>query len=200
VSKFTPANNRRYIAINKPYAVLSQFTREPNSDKRTLADFGLPESVYPIGRLDFDSEGLLILSDDSRVNSRLLDPKHAHRRTYLVQIERIPEHHAMNQLCSGVVLDGRLTAPATARRLETEPPVPERDVPIRFRKNVPTCWIELTLTEGKNRQVRRMTAAVGHPTLRLLRASIGALNLFDLNLSPGQWCELSFAQIERLFS
>ncbi len=198
-TSFKPRADRTYIAINKPYGVLSQFSPEDNSDKRTLAEFSLPKEVYPIGRLDYDSEGLLILSDDTRLNSKLLDPEHAHRRTYLVQIERIPEEAALQKLRNGVLLDGRKTLPAEATLLEDAPAVWEREVPIRFRKTVPTCWIALTLTEGKNRQVRRMTAAAGHPTLRLVRQSIGALCIFQLELRPGQWCKLSEPDMFNLF-
>lgn len=188
------------LALNKPYGVLSQFTPEPGSRWRTLAEFGLPKDVYALGRLDADSEGLLLLSDEPGLNSRLLDPQHAHRREYWVQVERIPESGALAQLASGVVLDGRRTLPCVARRLEPAPRFPPRDPPIRVRKNVPDCWLGLELTEGRNRQVRRMTAAVGHPTLRLVRARIGQLRLEELQLSPGKWCELTSAQRQLVFA
>lgn len=183
-----------FYAFNKPFAVLSQFSSD-GSDKRTLAEFGFPSGVYPIGRLDFDSEGLLLLSNDGSLNKRLLDPKNAHARTYLVQVENIPNEDALEKLRYGVLIEGRKTLPAAVRLLESTPDLPPRPVPIRFRKNIPTRWIELTITEGKNRQVRKMTAAVGHPTLRLVRIAIGDLSLFDLQLSPGEKKELSLREL-----
>ncbi|HLX72322.1 MAG TPA: pseudouridine synthase [Verrucomicrobiae bacterium] len=176
------------IAFNKPYGVLSQFTPD-GSPNRTLAEFGFPKGVYPIGRLDADSEGLLLLSDEPELNHRLLHPKQAHEREYWVQIERIPSEVALRELGKGVVVQGRETLPSRAWMLDPQPELPPRDPPIRFRKTVPTCWIGLELIEGKNRQVRRMTAAVGHPTLRLMRARIGQFNL--ANLEPGKWKTLS---------
>ena len=140
-----------------------------------------------------------MLSDDSRLNNFLLSPAFAHGRTYLVQVERIPAPAALEKLSGGIIIDGHKTLPARVCLLEREPQVPEREVPIRFRKNVPTAWLELTLFEGKNRQVRRMTAAVGHPTLRLLRVSIGLLKLFDLGLLPGEWKLLSEAELNLCF-
>lgn len=176
------------IAFHKPYGVLSQFTPD-GSPNRTLAEFGFPGGVYPIGRLDADSEGLLLLSDEAALNQRLLHPTRGHERTYWVQVERIPSDSVLAMLASGVVIQGRKSLPCRARKLEPQPEVPPRDPPIRFRKSVPDCWIELDLIEGKNRQVRRMTAAVGHPTLRLLRVSIGD---FQLGAHPvGTWRELS---------
>lgn len=176
------------IAFNKSYGVLSQFTPD-GSPNRTLADFGFPPGVYPIGRLDADSEGLLLLSDEAALNQRLLHPTRGHERTYWVQVERIPSAEALRTLASGVTIQGRKTLPCRARMLEPQPEVPPRNPPIRFRKSVPDCWIELELIEGKNRQVRRMTAAVGHPTLRLVRVTIGS---FELGKLPsGQWRELS---------
>lgn len=182
------------LAIHKPYGVLSQFTPEPGSAWRTLADFGLPKGVYPLGRLDADSEGLLLLSDEPGLNTRLMDPRHAHRREYWAQVERIPGDRELAQLAGGVVIGGYRTLPGRARRLEPAPDWPPREPPIRVRKNVPDCWISLELTEGKNRQVRRMTAAVGHPTLRLVRVRIGALTLSGLGLEPGRWRELTAAE------
>lgn len=179
------------LAIHKPYGVLSQFTPEPGSAWRTLADFGLPKNVYPVGRLDADSEGLLLLTDEAGLNTRLLDPKHYHRREYWVQVERIPSDEALAQLARGVKIGDYSTLPCRAWRLDPPPPLPPRDPPVRFRKTVPDGWIALELTEGKNRQVRRMTASVGHPTLRLVRARIGALTLPGLNLAPGKWRELT---------
>jgi 23S rRNA pseudouridine2457 synthase len=176
------------LAFHKPYGVLSQFTPD-GSPNRTLAEFGFPKGVYPIGRLDADSEGLLLLSDEAALNARLLEPRHAHGRVYWAQVERIPEDAALAQLQAGVIVAGRKTLPCRARRLDPQPQVAPRDPPIRFRKNVADCWIELELVEGKNRQVRRMTAAVGHPTLRLMRVRIGGFGLEEL--AAGQWRELT---------
>ena len=176
------------IAFHKPYGVLSQFTPD-GSPNRPLSEFGFPENVYPIGRLDADSEGLLLLSDEPAWNARLLEPRHAHEREYWVQVERIPEAKSLKQLEAGVLIQGRMTLPCHAKLLEPQPEIPPREPPIRFRKNVPDCWISLELIEGKNRQVRRMTAAVGHPTLRLLRTRIGRLTLGDL--PAGGWSFLS---------
>jgi len=227
------------IAFHKPYGVLSQFTPD-HPGQRTLAEYGFPKRVYPIGRLDADSEGLLLLSDEPELNERLLHPRHAHEREYWAQVERIPSREALQKLSRGVLIQERKTLPCRAwlldpqpvetmkcyslspreeragRELErgaipktsspqpspplgeergksgahgvSPPAIPPRDPPIRFRRNVPTCWIGLELIEGKNRQVRRMTAAIGHPTLRLLRVRIGELRVD--NLLPGQWREL----------
>ena len=172
------------IAFHKPYGVISQFTRD-GADFRTLAEFGFPQRVYPLGRLDADSEGLLLLSDESEWNERLLHPRHGHRRVYWAQVERIPAAEALGKLAKGVLVEGRKTLPCCARLLEPQPELPPRDPPIRFRKNVPDCWIALELLEGRNRQVRRMTAAIGHPTLRLIRVQIGKFQLGDL--TAGKW-------------
>ena len=180
------------IAFHKPYGVLSQFTPD-GSPNRTLAEFGFPKGVYAIGRLDADSEGLLLLSDEPELNERLLHPNAAHGRTYWVQVERIPSPAALKRLERGVVIQGRETLPCRAWLIEPQPQIPPRDPPIRFRKNVPDRWIALELVEGKNRQVRRMTAAIGHPTLRLIRVKIGAFELGAL--AAGEWRELS--QVER---
>jgi 23S rRNA pseudouridine2457 synthase len=177
------------LAFHKPYGVLSQFTSEPGSRWRTLADFGLPPRVYALGRLDADSEGLLLLSDEAGLNSRLLDPEAAHPREYWAQVERIPEDAALARLARGVDLDGWRTRPCQVARLDPARELPPRDPPVRFRKSVPDCWLRLTLTEGKNRQVRRMTAAIGHPTLRLVRVRIGDFALGAL--APGHWRELN---------
>ncbi|MBC8003068.1 MAG: pseudouridine synthase [Opitutaceae bacterium] len=176
------------IAFNKPYGVLSQFTAD-GSPNRPLADFAFPRNVYPIGRLDADSEGLLLLSDEPELNERLLHPRHGHRRIYWVQVEGNPTTKSLQQLQSGLVIQGRTAQPCRAWRLDPQPTVSPRDPPIRFRKSVPDCWIALELTEGKNRQVRRMTAAIGHPTLRLLRVQIGSYLLGDLPVEA--WKELS---------
>ena len=177
----------RYFTIYKPYQVLTQFTSQ--TGKSTLADFfKVPGNVYPVGRLDYDSEGLLILTDDVNINHRLLHPLHKHEREYWVQVEGQVTTEAVMQLKKGVTItiDGKAykSQPATATIFADEPPVPERNPPIRFRKSIPTSWLSLTLTEGKNRQVRRMTAAVGFPTLRLIRYRIATLTLVDLE--PGQ--------------
>jgi 23S rRNA pseudouridine2457 synthase len=179
------------IALNKPYGVLSQFTPEPGSAWRTLAEFGLSANVYPLGRLDADSEGLLLLSDEPGLNTRLMDPRHAHPREYWALVERVPDDAALARLARGVKIGAHTTLPCRVRRLEPAPDLPPREPPVRFRKNVPDCWLALELTEGKNRQVRRMTAAVGHPTLRLVRARIGRLTLASLALAPGKWRELA---------
>jgi len=188
------------LALYKPYGVLSQFTPEPGSHWRTLAEFGLPPSVYPIGRLDADSEGLLLLTGETVLNERLLHPSHGHRREYWVQVERIPTANALAGLAAGLQIGNRQTLPGKAKRLDPAPDVAPRDPPIRVRKTVPDCWIALELTEGKNRQVRRMTAAIGHPTLRLLRVRIGGLTLTDLSLAPGAWRELSDAERALVFT
>lgn len=192
--KFKPRTDCRYLAFFKPYGVLSQFTVPPDSAKETLAAFGFPPNVYPIGRLDWDSEGLLLLSDDGALNHYLLNPAHQHPRTYWAQVENVPSQAELQKLCHGVIIEGKKTLPAQARLID-EPTLPPRPVPIRFRKNIPTAWIELVLHEGRNRQVRKMTAAVGHPTLRLLRKAIGELQLLDLNLLPGQWVDLELDQL-----
>ena len=207
------------IAFHKPYGVLSQFTGD-GSANRPLAEFGFPQNVYPIGRLDADSEGLLLLSDEPEWNERLLHPKHAHEREYWAQVERIPTPAALKKLERGVVVQGRKTVPCRAWILEPQPEIsvvaadvsrlqdsnsqsgltsaatvvqiPPRHPPIRFRKNVPDCWIGLELIEGKNRQVRRMTAAIGHPTLRLLRVRIGGLKLGTL--AAGEWKVLTIEE------
>lgn len=176
------------IAFNKPYGVVSQFTPD-GSGNRTLAEFGLPARVYPIGRLDSDSEGLLLLSDEAALNERLLHPRHAHAREYWAQVERVPAAQALETLAAGVVLQGRPTLPCRVWRLEPQPDLPPREPPIRFRKSVPDCWIALELVEGKNRQVRRMTAAIGHPTLRLVRVRIGRFELGAL--AAGEWRALT---------
>jgi 23S rRNA pseudouridine2457 synthase len=199
------------LALNKPYGVLSQFTPEPGSAWRTLAEFGLPPDVYPLGRLDADSEGLLLLSDEPGLNTRLLDPRHAHAREYWAQVERVPTDATLARLACGVKLGtgrvqqdcaptGFTTLPCKVRRLEPAPELPPRVPPVRFRKNVPDCWLALELAEGKNRQVRRMTAAVGHPTLRLVRVRIGALTLASLTLTPGRPRELTIAERKAVFA
>jgi len=175
------------IAFHKPYGVISQFTPD-GSPNRTLAEFGFPKDVYPLGRLDADSEGLLLLSDEPGLNTRLLDPQNAHPRCYWTQVEGIPTPTALEKLSQGVSIGDHHTLPCRVWLLDPQPQLPPRDPPIRVRKNIPDCWIALELTEGKNRQVRKMTAAVGHPTLRLIRVRIGQLELGDLPLR--QWRKL----------
>jgi 23S rRNA pseudouridine2457 synthase len=186
------------IALHKPYGVLSQFTPEPGSKWRTLVDFKLPPKVYALGRLDADSEGLLLLSDEPGLNSRLLDPAAGHRREYWVQVEGVPDEAALAQLARGVKIEGEMTLPGAARRLDPAPAIAPRVPPIRVRKTVPDSWLALELTEGRNRQVRRMTAAVGHPTLRLLRARIGKFSLGEL--PAGQWRELTPGERTAVFA
>ncbi len=185
------------LAFNKPYGVLSQFMPD-GSPNRTLAGFGFPKGVYPIGRLDADSEGLLLFSDEPGLNTRLLDPERGHSRRYWAQVERIPTTGALAQLAGGVTIQEYRTRPCKAWMLDPQPEVPPRDPPIRVRKNVPDCWIALELTEGKNRQVRRMTAAIGHPTLRLLRVRIGNLELGTL--AAGTWREIDSDERSGLFA
>ncbi|NJN85787.1 MAG: pseudouridine synthase [Leptolyngbyaceae cyanobacterium SL_7_1] len=200
----------RYLLFYKPYNVLTQFTHpgetgspatgaEAIAPARTLKQFIPIANVYPVGRLDQDSEGLLLLTDDGALQHRLSDPKFHHPRTYWVQVERIPSQADLNQLRQGVTIrvNGKdyRTRPIAAQ-LIPEPTLPPRDPPIRFRKTVPTAWLEITLTEGKNRQVRRMTAAIGFPTLRLVRVAIAHLRLEGL--SPGEWRDLTPEERQRL--
>ena len=180
------------IAFHKPYGVLSQFTGD-GSPNRPLAEFGFPKNVYAIGRLDADSEGLLLLSDEAKWNDRLLNPRHAHEREYWAQVERIPVRESLDKLQKGLVIQGHKTLPCRAWLLEPQPEMPPRVPPIRFRKSVPDCWIGLELVEGKNRQVRRMTARVGFPTLRLIRSSIGDISVREI--PPGSWREIDAGSI-----
>lgn len=183
------------ILFHKPYGVLSQFTRE--AGKQSLADFGpFPPDVYPVGRLDADSEGLLLLTNDAALKHRLTSPEHGHSKTYLVQIERFPDAQVLERLRNGVTIQGKKTRPAVVKLLANNPKLQERPVPVRFRKSVPTAWLEMTLTEGRNRQIRHMTAAVGHPTLRLVRVRIGSLDLGGLE--SGKSRQLTGKEIGRL--
>ena len=174
------------IAFHKPYGVLPCFT-DPEG-RPTLADFIDLPRVYAAGRLDRDSEGLMILTADGALAHHITDPKHKLSKVYLAQVERVPDE-ALQRLRQGVMLNGRRTRPADVRLLKEEPALTERPIPIRFRKNVPTAWLSLTLHEGMNRQVRRMTAAVGHPTLRLVRVAVGPIELGDLPV--GRWRPLT---------
>jgi 23S rRNA pseudouridine2457 synthase len=186
-----------FFIFYKPFGVLCQFTGEPG--RRTLSDFGpFPKDVYPVGRLDTDSEGLLLLTNDGGTKHLLLEPRFGHRRTYLAQVERTPSNDALRQLRSGVVIEGKATKPAEVELLKDEPELPGREVPIRFRKTVPTAWLKLSISEGRNRQVRKMTAAVGHPTLRLVRTDFGPLTLSGLR--PGEHRALSATEVTALLS
>jgi 23S rRNA pseudouridine2457 synthase len=172
------------IRFNKPYGVLSQFT--PEGKWRGLKDFIALPGVYVAGRLDADSEGLLLLTDDGQLQARIADPRFKMEKTYLAQVEGIADDAALQALCSGVMLNDGMTLPARARAVEAPAYLWERDPPIRVRQTKPTSWIELTIREGRNRQVRRMTAAVGLPTLRLIRTNIGPYNVMDLPLATWQ--------------
>ena len=191
----------RALRLWKPCGVLTKFTDAEG--RPTLADYVDVDGVYAAGRLDLDSEGLLILTDDGRINARLTEPRYHHPRTYWAQVERIPDEAALDKLRRGILLKDGPTRPALARLLAGEPqvnsePLPARPVPIRERRSIPTAWLELTLTEGRNRQVRRMTAAVGYPTLRLVRCAIGGITLDGL--TPGAWDWLTPPQIRALLA
>ncbi len=188
------------IIFYKPYDVLCQFTdQDLTSQRKTLKDYINIPNVYPVGRLDRDSEGLLVLTDNGQLQHRLAHRKYAHPRTYLVQVERIPNEQSLQKLRQGIKIKDYLTRPAKVKIIEQEPNLPERNPPIRFRKTIPTCWLEITLTEGRNRQVRRMTAAVGYPTLRLVRVAMGIKSnrnakyhyLRLQKLQPGEWREIN---------
>jgi len=185
----------RLIVFNKPYGVLSQFT--PHDGHPGLAAFGLPAGVYPAGRLDHDSEGLLLLTDDGWLQHRVTDPCGKQPRTYWAQVEGVPTEEALRRLAHGVRLRDGPTRSCRVRLLETPPRLPPRTPPIRSRRNAPTAWLELVLTEGRNRQVRRMTAAVGFPTLRLVRCAIGKLRLEDL--APGAWRQVTACAMAAAF-
>ncbi|MEI6065342.1 MAG: pseudouridine synthase [Pseudanabaena sp. ELA748] len=189
-------NNPKYILFYKPYGVLCQFTDDSASPRPTLKEYiDIPE-VYSVGRVDFDSEGLLLLTNDGQLKHRLIDPQFEHTRTYWVQVDGIPTAEALQKLRDGVTIQGYHTKPAIAKLLDAEPDLPVREPPIRFRANIPTAWLELVLTEGKNRQVRKMTAAVGFPTLRLVRVAIAHLRLEDLEV--GHWRELTEQELQKL--
>ncbi len=180
----------RYLKFFKPYDVLTQFTDE--SGRATLKRYIPLPGLYPVGRLDRDSEGLLLITDDGRLAHRLTDPRYEHPKTYLVQVEKVPTPESLEALRRGVVLKDGPTRPAEVELLADPPDLPERPVPIRFRKNVPTAWLRLTIREGRNRQVRRMTACVGFPTLRLVRVGVGPIVLGGL--APGEWRDLTIEE------
>ena len=184
----------RHVILFKPHGVLTQF--RDAEGRETLKDYVDIPAVYPAGRLDLDSEGLLILTDDGRLANRLTDPRHRLSKTYLAEVEGIPTPEAIDALQRGVLLKDGPTLPAIVRALPDLPELPPRRVPIRFRKNVPTSWLELAIREGRNRQVRRMTAAVGLPTLRLVRVAIGPIGIG--NLKPGDWRDLTDAELAAL--
>lgn len=182
----------QYILFHKPYGVLSQFT--PEDGARSLAEFDLPAGVYPAGRLDKDSEGLLLLTDDGPLIEQLLNPRNEKPKTYWALVERLPDEASLQRLRDGLRIEDYTTRPCTAEVLQPQPDVEPRDPPVRMRKSVQDVWLEITVVEGKNRQVRKMTAAIGHPTLRLVRRSIANLRLNDLPL--GQWKAIARTDIE----
>ena len=186
----------RCIILNKPYGVPSQFSDRAGEFGRTLRDYVSAPGVYPAGRLDRDSEGLLLLTDDGGLLHQLTDPGFAHPKSYLVQVEGVPAESAVESLRRGVMVQGRRTLPAQVRLLTAEPELWPRIPPIRFRKSVPTAWLEIVLREGRNRQIRRMSAAVGLPTLRLVRWALGPLTV--AGLAPGEWRELGAPDLLQL--
>ena len=189
-------NACHYLLLNKPYGVLCAFTDDEG--RPTLAEYVPVPGVYAAGRLDLDSEGLVLLTDDGWLSHRLTHPRYRHTKTYLVQVEGQPGVEALQALRRGVVVKGRRTAKARVELLDEEPDLPPRDVPIRYRKSVPTSWLRIVLTEGRKRQVRHMTAAVGHPTLRLVRVAIGPLEMGDL--APGEWRPLTPGELDALWT
>jgi 23S rRNA pseudouridine2457 synthase len=186
-----------YLLLNKPYGVLTQFSDVSANPRPTLKDYVPISGVYPVGRLDRDSEGLLLLTNHGALQHRLSDPQFGHPRTYWVQVEGVPEEPALEALRLGVTIQGYRTRPGLVHCLGDEPDLSPRDPPIRVRQKIPTAWLEMTLTEGRNRQVRRMTAAVGLPTLRLIRVAIAHLAL--TGLAPGQWRALTPAEVAALY-
>jgi 23S rRNA pseudouridine2457 synthase len=192
--RMTGSRRVRAIALHKPYDVLCQFSDAHG--RGTLKSLIPLTGIYPAGRLDRDSEGLLLLTDDGPLAHRLTDPRFEHPKTYLVQVERVPDATALAAIRRGIALNDGRTQPAQVELLSEPPALPDRPAPIRFRKNVPTAWLRLTIREGRNRQVRRMTAAIGHPTLRLVRVAIGPISLGGL--VPGEWRELSAQEVAAL--
>lgn len=182
----------QYVLFHKPYGVLSQFT--PEDGARALDGFGLPAGVYPAGRLDKDSEGLLLLTDDGPLIEQLLNPRNEKPKTYWALVERVPDDAALERMRAGLRIEDYTTRPCQAQLLEPQPEVAPREPPVRVRKSVQDVWLEITVVEGKNRQVRKMTAAIGHPTLRLIRRSIANLQLG--NLAPGQWKSIAREDIQ----
>jgi 23S rRNA pseudouridine2457 synthase len=196
VVDYQPSATCTYIAFNKPYNVLSDFTTPRAPEIGALAQF--PEKVNPMARLEFGTEGLLLLSDDGRLNRILLNPSYTDERTYLVQVQNIPSQEALEKLQNGVEIEGKVTAPAKVQLLAEDPVVEPQPVPIR--EGATTCWMRLIMKEGRNRQVRKMTAAVGCPSVRLIRTTIGHLDLKDLDLSIGKWRPLSTEEVLRALS
>lgn len=194
--KMKAAARPRALAFNKPYGVLPCFTDEQG--RRTLAEFIAVPKVYAAGRLDLDSEGLMVLTSDGALAHYITDPQHKLPKVYLAQVECVPNEEALVELRQGVLLNGKRTRPAEVHLLSDAPNLPDRPVPIRFRKSISTSWLQITLREGLNRQVRRMTAAVGHPTLRLVRVAIGPIVLGELR--PGQWRELTMEEMKQFIS
>lgn len=194
-----PDKEQQYILFYKPYNVLCQFTDEKHqgTQRQTLKDFISIPDVYSVGRLDLDSEGLLLFTNDGRIKHILSDPQFAHQKTYWVQVERIPDRNALERLRNGIEIENYRTRPAIVNILPEEPHLPPRNPPIRYRSSIPTCWLEIILTEGKNRQIRKMTAAVGFPTLRLVRVGMGIVDrkqIYQLRLDGlevGQWRNLT---------
>lgn len=182
----------QYILFHKPYDVLSQFT--PEDGARSLAEFDLPKGVYPAGRLDKDSEGLLLLTDDGPLIEQLLHPRNEKPKTYWALVERVPDEAALQRLRAGLRIEDYTTLPCQAQLLEPQPQIAPRDPPVRVRKSVQDVWMQIQVVEGKNRQVRKMTAAIGHPTLRLIRQSIANLELGDLR--PGEWRSIERTDIQ----
>ncbi len=181
----------KYVLFHKPYGVLSQFT--PEDGAKSLSEFNLPKDIYAAGRLDKDSEGLLLLTDDGPLIERLLNPKNEKEKTYFALVERVPSDESLRRMREGLKIEDYLTRPCKVQILNPQPEIPPRDPPVRVRKTLQDVWIEIKIIEGKNRQVRKMTAAIGHPTLRLIRKKILNLELEDL--APGEWREISLSEI-----
>lgn len=189
-----PKKNRRTIIFCKPYHVLSSFT--DREGRATVGDYVPVPDIYAAGRLDYNSEGLLLLTSDGRLAHRITHPKHKLKKIYLVQVENVPDELALNQLRRGVLVKGKRTRPAEVELLLNKPPIFPRSEPIRYRKSIPTAWLKIGLREGRKRQIRHMTAAVGYPTLRLIRIAIGPITL--ANLTPGQWRDLTGSELKAL--